>query len=291
MAGSARTSEETWNLLPGIFWSHPIDRLKPGARVLAEHPNPSRRTDQQQPEPLLAVQSPGTGRVVYVGFESTWRWRLVRNGYYHRRFWANLVRYLASAGAGKRVTISTGGERFAAGQAIDVEVEAYDEAFAPVTDETFDVVLINTDTDERTTITLTAMDRQNQPGIYTGQIDQTVTAQRGTYRLTALPDHPHAEQIVADREFVIELPQAEALRKEADETTMRLIGSTSQATGPEGGFLALHDVAKLAEWIPPDRKQSIQELPRELWDSRLTLILVVVLLTAEWILRKRHNLA
>jgi len=291
LAGSARASEETWNVLPGIFWSHPVERLKPGARVLAEHPNPSRRTDQQQPEPLLAVQSPGTGRVAYLGFESTWRWRLVRNGYYHRRFWANVVRYLASAGAGKRVTISTGGERFAAGQTIDVEVEAYDEAFAPETGETFEVILINVDTGDQTPITLAAMDRQNQPGIYSGQIDPTLTAQRGTYRVTALPDHPHAEQIVAAKEFVIELPQAEAFRKEADEATMRLIGSSSLAVGAEGGFVGLHDVAKLGQWIPPDRKQSIQELPRELWDSRLTLILVVVLLTAEWILRKRHNLA
>ena len=99
------------------------------------------------------------------------------------------------------------------------------------------------------------------------------------------------DEVVAGKEFVVDLPKAEALNKAANETTMRLIGSASITAAPEGGFVGLHDVDRLAEWIAPDRKLSVQELPRELWDSRLALLLVLVLLTAEWIGRKKYNLA
>ena len=104
-------------------------------------------------------------------------------------------------------------------------------------------------------------------------------------------DDPNADQIVAAKEIVIELPQAESLNKEAGETTMRLIGSRSIAAGDDQAFLPLREIDKLAEWIAPGRKRSILELPRELWDTRLALLLIVALLTAEWILRKKHNLA
>ncbi|HDZ20817.1 hypothetical protein LCGC14_0269020 [marine sediment metagenome] len=291
MGSSAERTQAVWDLLPGIFWSHPVRRLKLGARVLAEHSNPLRRAGRNTPEPLVVVQSPGAGRVAYVGFDSTWRWRFVQDGYYHRRFWANLVRYLARSGTGKRITITTGGERFVAGRPITIEVEAYDEAFAPVRARTFDVEMIDTETGQRHTITLAAVDPEKQPGYFKGDIDETVTAHQGRYRLTAMVDDPNADQIVAAKEIVIELPQAESLNKEAGEATMRLIGSRSIAAGSNEAFLPLRQIDKLAEWIPPGRKRSILELPRELWDTRLALLLIVALLTAEWILRKKHNLA
>ncbi|MHC4562402.1 MAG: hypothetical protein ACYS8X_06480 [Planctomycetota bacterium] len=291
LAGSVDASEKMWDALPGIFWAHPVGRVKGGARVLAEHSNPLRRTGRDKPEPVIATHSFGAGRVAYLGFNSTWRWRFVRDGYYHRRFWANLVRYLGAGGVAKRVTISTGGHRFDAGKPIEVEVEAYDKSQAPIKTPTFELVLINVDTDQRETISLTAVDVEDQPGLYSGVIDETITAHHGRFHLTAWPDDPNVDEIVAARDIVIELPQAEGINKEADEPTMRLIGSRSMVTGENGGFLLLADIDSLAERIPPDRRRSVHQIPRELWDSRLALLLIIALLTAEWLGRKRHNMA
>jgi len=290
MGGSGSESGDVWGFLPGIYWSHPVGRLKTGARALAEHGNPMRRTARNRPEPVLAVQSPGTGRVAYVGFDSTWRWRLLRDGHYHRRFWSNLIRHLAGGKAGHRVTISAGGERFAAGEPIPVEVLAYDEAFAPLEADQFEVELIDTEGQFSRTIALPAVAGDGQRGHFKGQIDEAITARRGTYRLTAMQDHPHAAQIVAERLIVIELPQAEALNKEANETPLRAIGRRSIAQRPVDGLTRLSDIDALAEWIPSGRRRSVREWPRELWDSRLMLLAVVGLLAAEWILRKKHNM-
>jgi len=98
--------ESTSGILPGIYWSHPISKVKPAAKVLAEHSNPLRRTAKNAAEPLVAVQPVGAGRVLYVGSDETWRWRYVQDGYYHRRFWANAVRYLATLKA-RQVVIMT----------------------------------------------------------------------------------------------------------------------------------------------------------------------------------------
>ena len=61
-----------WQSLPGFFWYHPIDRLKPAAVALLEHPT------EGNPEgkfPLLAAQFYGRGRVLFLATDSTWRWR------------------------------------------------------------------------------------------------------------------------------------------------------------------------------------------------------------------------
>jgi len=290
LGGSVDESADVWQTMPGLYWTHPIARVKPGARVLAEHSNPLRRTARDAHEPLVVVQSPGTGRVAYLGFDSTWRWRLVADGRYHRRFWSNLIDHLAAGRAGKRVTISTGGERFAAGRPITIEVEAFDEAFSPLREMTFDVQLVDVDTGQIETITLAAVDADDQPGAYKGQIDSAITARTGTYRVTALMDHPHAAEIVDDKEIIVELPQAEALNRQANETVMQTIGLRSLAGRGQRGAIGLTQIDQLSEWIPSGRRRSIRDLPRELWDSRLMLILMISLLITEWIVRKTYNM-
>ncbi len=292
LGGSAEETKGVWHNLPGIYWSHPVYQIKPGARVLAEHSNPLRRTTGRgAAEPIVAAHSPGAGRVLYMGMNSTWRWRFVRDGYYQRRFWANVIRYLASSGVSKRITITAGGERFTAGTAITVEAEVFDEAFTPIKADSFEIIMRNLDTGQEQPIVLSAVDAESGGGHFRGSISEDITAHSGQFRLTAHGAAVDFEQNVAFKDIVIELPLDESRRKEANETTMRLIGSRASAAGEDGNFLYLYDVDRLAELIPPGRRTTVHKQPRELWDSNLTLLLLVSLLTAEWIIRKKHNMA
>jgi hypothetical protein len=271
-------TQALWQALPPLFWTHQVLQTKPMARVLAVNANPMRRTQQRRSEPLLAVQPVGTGKVVYVGFEGSWRWRAMEDGYYHRRFWGNLIRYLATLRA-RQVVITAGGDRFPAGGGITLRAEAYDDAFQPLTRETFDVEMIDTDTGDSRTITLKKTDR---PGRYRA----TIAADRtGTFELTALRGDPHAAEKVASKRIVVEMPRAEARRREADPDTAEALA------GRPDSALQLCDAEKLPELIPAEPMTAVRETPRELWDSRLTLLIIVGLLGAEWALRKRHNMA
>ena len=292
LGGSGEEIRAVWNMLPGIYWSHPVYQIKPGVRVLAEHSNPRRRTlrNRDYPEPLIAVHTPGTGRALYVGTNSTWRWRFVRDGYYQRQFWQNVINFLASSDMGKRIEITVGGERFVAGTPITVEAQASDEAFVPLATDSLELTLVNLDTGDEQPIMLTAVN-PDVAGQFGGTISEDITAHCGNYRLTARGDSPDFEQNVAFKDIVIELPLAESRRKEADEEAMRTIGSRASAAGRDGNFLYMHDVDRLAELIPPGRRTTVHKQPRELWDSNLALLLIVVLLSTEWIIRKKHNMA
>jgi len=282
LAGTADDNRDVWGVLPGIYWSHPVSKIKPGARSLAESSNPLRRTRGERVEPLVASQPVGIGRVVYVGFDGTWRWRFVRQGYYHRLFWSNVIHYLASLKA-RQIVITAGGDRFTIGERITVEVEAYDDDFRPLVAETFDVTMANVDNDDdRRTIRLKPVGAKDFPGRYKGTI---VAARTGKYELTALAGDPMAAEKVAAKSLVIELPQAEARRTEADLATLKRICRRQE------DFVRLADVDKLAGRIPPGRLNTVREVPRSFWDSKFALALIVALLVAEWIGRKKYNMA
>ena len=73
-------SAEIWNRLPPLYWYARGYRRKLSAEVLAVHPN---RPGESEPGvaqrdeyyPLILQQFVGAGRVLFIGFDDTWRWR------------------------------------------------------------------------------------------------------------------------------------------------------------------------------------------------------------------------
>ena len=54
-----------WAAMPGFYWAQPVRALKPGATALAVHSDPRRQT-RQGPQPVVATQFYGPGRVLFV---------------------------------------------------------------------------------------------------------------------------------------------------------------------------------------------------------------------------------
>jgi hypothetical protein len=277
LVNSSDDNRNIWSVLPSVYWSHAVTRRKPAARVLAE--NPTRTTQMRgEAEPMVAVQAAGSGRVVYVGFDETWRWRFVEDGFYHRRFWGNVVRYLAPLNA-RQVIISTGGDRFSAGEKITIEVEAFDREFRPLGEPAFTVRMINTQTGEVQVHELDAI--KNRPGQYRTTI---VAAHTGSFELTGPEGFADASQM-ASKQITIELPQAETRRTEANRRVM-----ASLASKPEY-LLGIENVEQLDELIPPGQLEAVEYERHMLWDTELMWILIATLLAAEWFIRKRNNMA
>src|SRR5262249_35527396 len=99
MESSAEESERRWAALPRHYWGV-VGQAKPGATVLASYRDPAAApTDVagwDKAHALIARQSYGFGRVLYVGLESTWRWRFKAGDTYHHRFWGQVLRWAAS---------------------------------------------------------------------------------------------------------------------------------------------------------------------------------------------------
>lgn len=278
-----KDTEGYWGVLPGIYWSHSVTKIKPGARVLAMNSNPMRVTDRNEREPLIAVQTVGKGgRVVYVGTDETWRWRSLADSYFYERFWSNMVRYLATLMA-RNVVITTGGDHFSVGERINVSAEVYDEKndYQPLAAETYTVDLVDMQNPEKVQ-PLVLKKVEGKPGQFQG----TLTAvHQGHFRVTAMRDDPKNDEKVASKEIEIAPPEAELARTEADPSAMKTL-----ATRPEN-FLPISDVDQLSALIPPGRLTAVNDVNQELWDKPLSVILIVLLLGIEWILRKKHNMA
>jgi hypothetical protein len=92
LRGSGEQNRDFWNKLPGFHWSAMVTKSRPGSEVLAVHSNFI--TDWGK-MPILAIRRVGSGKSLYIGSDSAWRWRRGVEDKYHYRFWSQIVRWMA----------------------------------------------------------------------------------------------------------------------------------------------------------------------------------------------------
>lgn len=85
-------NSQIWASLPGFFWSAGVEKSRPGSEVLAVH---SSLRNESGRLPLLVTRSAGSGKVLFMGTDSAWRWRRGVEDKYHYRFWSQVVRWMA----------------------------------------------------------------------------------------------------------------------------------------------------------------------------------------------------
>ncbi len=85
LAADAVQNRAIWTGLPRLPWVL-SGRSKPGATVLAAIGDDSSAA-------AIAAQPYGLGKVLWVGTDSTWRWRHRVGDAYHHRFWGQVVRW------------------------------------------------------------------------------------------------------------------------------------------------------------------------------------------------------
>ncbi|MBI5724132.1 MAG: hypothetical protein HZA50_09260 [Planctomycetes bacterium] len=302
LARSADDSMKEWEILPGIFWSHAVAQVKPLARILAENSDPKRRlgTKTTQAEPLIVVQPYGNGRVMYLGCDESWRWRMVKDGELHQRYWNNILRYMASLKA-RQVIITTGGDVFDAGKEINVTVEAYGDDAKPLSlkGETYKVdMLVRQEDGSGKVVHTIDLKPVMEPGgkiregWFQGTIPPEYTRTSGEYELTSnelrlkyAADPDKLAQRVAAKVVKLEKPRAEAIKSEADPDTMANIASKPEYA------MKIFQVEDLLTKIAREKLRADREQTDPLWDTNMCLMLIVLLLVAEWIIRKVYNMA
>src|SRR5262249_53573332 len=90
--------------------------------------------ERERNNALIVRQNYGFGRVVYVGLDSTWRWRLKTGDTYHHRLWGQIIRWAASdkplVTGNEYVRFGTREPLYRSGQEIEVVVRLSDLARA-----------------------------------------------------------------------------------------------------------------------------------------------------------------
>ncbi|MDE0636504.1 MAG: hypothetical protein OXI43_11710 [Candidatus Poribacteria bacterium] len=85
-------NSDVWRTLPGFFWYAGVRRAKVGTEILAVHDQAATVAGRV---PLIVTKTYGTGKVLFMGTDSAWRWRHGVEDKYHYRFWSQVARWMA----------------------------------------------------------------------------------------------------------------------------------------------------------------------------------------------------
>ncbi|MFC1596803.1 hypothetical protein ACFL5Q_02545, partial [Planctomycetota bacterium] len=284
---SGRENEKAWENLGPLAWYQPVERLRPLATALAEHPTDT-CVDQETRQPLVAIQNYGRGEVVYLGFNEMWRLRRRHGERYYRQFWGQLIHRLAlrhALGAQKRFVVRTDRPRYQADDQVLLTVEAYDANFEPLTERdvpgrklSAELILPATDLPGRSNVRELGI-AQLHEGVFETRIPVFAA---GEHRVRV--KDPVTEEEV-DVTFHVAQVSAERQRAVRNAALGR---SLSDATGGESYDLA--SVDQLVDQIDLVARTESTVRVVALWNTWLAFACVVLLMLGEWLGRKWVNL-
>jgi hypothetical protein len=277
LADAAAVNERLWREeLTPIHWFASLPDLRAGVRVLAEHP--TARNSAGQPLPIITLQFIGAGKVVFHATDETHRWRFRVGDVYFARYWVQMIRYLCRSKllAGSRLAeLTTDRDQYKSGDEVLLRVRFLDDRQAPAQDDSVKVI-IEHNAGQRRTIELRriATDR----GVFEGSAGPLPA---GHYRIwlasPTLPGQPPS------REFSVVAMPGELARTQMNTAELREAANASL-----GKFYTFATAGSLLADLPRGRHVRVESLPpKPIWNSPLVAAVFVVLLTAEWLLRKR----
>lgn len=267
-----------WNGLPNLFWLVEIPKTKPGVRVFAEHPLKSGTTGRL---PVIAMQQVGGGKVLFHATDETWRWRFRTGDLHYGRYWIQAVRYLSRGrliGKDRTAELSVDQLVYQRGQPVTLRVRFVDEKFLPA-DPSGVTITLDRKGEGRQTVKLTRL--REAPTMFEAQLPRLP---EGTYH--AWVSQPAFNEASPSTDFRVEAPQRELQQRGMDKADLQLAAKQSH-----GRFYTLDDVDQLPSEIPRGTPVPLQtDEPIPLWNRWEVLSLFALLLTTEWLLRKRWRL-
>lgn len=276
LGNDQQETDTIWNELPPLYWHRRALDIKPGAHVLAEHPDQADAVGRS--DPLFCYQYVGAGKVLFHTIDSTWRWRFQIGDRYFARYWVQTIRMLARAkllGERALAEVTVDRRQYRHGETARLRVRFFDERRAPAVDDGVEVIVEQAGGKKRRM-------RLRRYGTNRGLFEVALTDLiEGDYHAwLADPSAPGAAPAV---DFLVVAPPGEFERIETD-----FAGLKKAAEETQGRYYSIETVSKLRGELPPGRPIPIRSLPPEpLWSRWWTLFLFLALLTSEWISRKR----
>ena len=266
-----------WHALPGMYWCGVVDRTKPGASVLAQHPT---QTGTEGKIPLMAVQQVGEGTSFMTLVDSTWQWRYRVGDKYFYRFWGQIVRSLTPhelPGANRFVRLTADRSTYSLGERVVLRARLLTPNFLPVRLKEVMAELQRTD-GQRFPVKLDPV--PGAAGVYSGE---WLPSRAGAYKALLLA--PNGQRAESMTNVVIETSSLELDEPQQNEALLKRVAALSG-----GKYLLWSQAASLPDFIPDRHQEVATRIEHELWDAPLPVIVFVLLLVTEWILRKRKGL-
>jgi uncharacterized membrane protein len=266
-------NEKNWMQLPGLEGLNTVRGLKSRAIPLIT---------TQGGDPLLVIEQLSAGKVATFLSDSSWKWGFMGAGEgnisaYYERFWNRLLLWLIDDPELREIRLKTDKSSYTVGETPKIDVlktsdrQKDDTIKATMVtpggrDVGLDVKTVSRDT-------LNSKPHIEENGIYTvkARIERK--------------DNSVEKDITAETVFIVEPPENEVKGPTTNETLLKLL---ADKTGGESITLR-DDPERLGIESTPIKKITGYKT-EELWDKYWIFILLVLLLSSEWILRRKWGL-
>ncbi len=266
--------------MPGFFAMNRAQSIKPGASLLATV------ADGEDSHPALVTQRFGSGRVTALLVADLWRWgmRDEENRTDMEKFWRQLFRW-AVVDVPDRVDLLVADAREGDTRVKKLSVRARDRAFRPLDDA---IVRLEVRVGDGEPVVLHAEPSLQEAGLFETEF---VNPAPGAFRV----------------ESVVELPpqegEPETLTKKAAGWTYDPVALATADLLPDTGWMArvaektggqvlrLDDMKRLPELLSGLDVPVMDRRVEPLWHGGAVFALLLALLLAEWILRRREGMA
>ena len=264
-----------WNDLPGPRWVARSEAL-PGTETLLDV------VDGETKVPGLVFRRYGAGRVLYSAFDESWRWRLNVGDLHHQQYWNQIAKWMMEppfAVQDRYIALDSGPHSYEVGETATLRVRIMDEKLAALPNLKVEAVIIRQGRvfgvvpleNDRESLTIRGETAPLPPGDYEVRV-----------RIAGVPEGV----IKASTAFTVSSnPFGELGRLSCDELLLRQIAKESG-----GEYYREEEMNRLIDVLGPasDRREIIRET--QLWQSYWWFVPIMLLLTAEWILRRVKGL-
>jgi hypothetical protein len=301
-------SEQVWAALQRHYWGL-VGQTKPGATALAwyaDEVDTKSPAERERQNALMAWHHYGFGRVLFVGLDSTWRWRFKVGDLYHHTFWGAAIRWAA---ADKPLMAGNDFLRFGTPQPVygkDDEVKVVvrlNDALGPVKPDLLAGARIllqgGPGEKEKAVALLPLARREAQPRVLEGKVSGLAP---GQYNIELVipdladklrapggpPGSPEAARAGEPLRAHFTLRPPDSPEMIDLHTRWPLLEEIAAKSG--GKVFAAEDAGALVELLAKKSVPHVERHEQRLWLSWWMLGLVVGLLTLEWAGRKLAGL-
>lgn len=274
---TATQNRALWSQMPSFYWASAVTESVPGASVLATLESPG------SSKPLVAERFAGKGRVLFIGTDSTYRWRKNIGNYLFARFWGQAIRHLQKdlEKSGEKSWLEANPKRAEPGENVVIELFAIDDAGKPVMSSEVTVLATSPNEKSPVRIPLAAVasgPTQSSPGHFRGMWQ---APKYGQYTLS----YTDGKAKTVTAALQVAGSGREMRWPDPDRDTL---GALAQATN--GALLEMHQITQLPEMIQGKPITLHATYENEVWDNWITLLILVIVYSTDLAIRRLSGL-
>lgn len=275
LALSIDESRKRWSDLPALASVAPVGGPRPGAQVLVVASSGS-----GAPQPLIAAQRYGQGRSLVFAGEASWRWRMMRpaTDLSYETIWRQLARWI-TAGAAAPVAIAPLTPTVP-GVTERIAMTVRDAAFAPIANAEVSLAVTAPNGESRILTPALSNPREGRYAV-AARFDQP-----GVYRLDATAARAGVRLGTASRQVLVGGTDLEMAQPRLNEAVLQRLAAETK-----GHYLPADRAGELPALLRESRVAAGTPEQRDLWHNGWSFLVLVALLGAEWMLRRRAGLS